>query len=343
MTLTMRAAVFQGPGRLVVESRPVPRLTAPDDVLLRVERAGICGTDLHILAVPPGHPATPGCVLGHEYLARVVEVGPSVSDLRAGDRVVVDPNLTCGLCGYCRLGLANVCDRMTTLGIFRDGGLAEFSLAPARALHRIRDDVPAERAVFAEPLACILHAVERAGLVPGDRAAVLGAGPIGLLFVLLLRDAGASEVVVVEPAAARRQLAAELGARALDPAADDPAAVVREVSGGLGADLVVDAVGSLLPEAVGLARRGGRVVLFGVNQQAERTVAQYAITRHELTVLGSFIQRGAFPRVVRLLETGRLPVERLVSHRVGLEEVGRGLEALRAGEAVKVLVAPGSA
>lgn len=338
MRAAIRAVVFRGAGRWGLETRPAPRVEAPDEVLLRVERAGICGTDLHILAVPPGHPAAPGSILGHEYVATVLEVGSGVEDLAPGDRVVVDPNLTCGTCASCRLGLSNVCERMTTLGIFRHGGLAELNVAPARALHRIAPEVPLDRAVFAEPLACVLHGLERAGLGPGERVAILGAGPIGLLFLLLGRAAGAGPTVVVEPAALRRQRAAELGAdRAVDPAG--AADAVRAATGG-GADLVVDAVGTCLPEALDLVRRGGRVLLFGVNQQAARPVNQYRITRHEVTVLGSFIQRTAFPKVVRLLEGGRLPVERLITHRLPLAEVGRGFEALRAGEAIKVVVEP---
>ena len=129
----MKCAVFHGPGDLRVEERHQPALRAAADVLLRVEAASICGTDLHILADPPGHPATPGTILGHEYIAEVVDAGDGVEGLRAGDRVVVDPNLTCGRCAYCRRGAANLCLNMTTLGIFIDGGFAEYNVAPARA------------------------------------------------------------------------------------------------------------------------------------------------------------------------------------------------------------------
>lgn len=340
MTGTMRAVVFHGSGQWGLVAAPRPRIQAVNQVLLQVDRAGICGTDLHILSVPPGHPATPGSILGHEYVATVADAGPDVRELRAGDRVVVDPNITCGVCAYCRLGLSNVCDRMTTLGIFQDGGLAELNLAPARALHRISRDVPLDRAIFAEPLACVLHAFERSALVPGERVAILGAGPIGLLFLLLFKVAGAGKVLVIEPTAFRRGMAAELGADAsLDPRAQDPVAEVTAATG-VGADIVVDAAGTLLPDALKLVRRGGRVVLFGVNQHGEQSLSQYLVTRHEITILGSFIQRTAFPKVVRILEAGLLPVEKLITHRLGLDDVGQGLSAMRAGEAIKVVVAP---
>ena len=180
MSEAMQAVVFRGAGQWGLEEFPRPRIEADDGVLLKVDRASICGTDLHILSVPPGHPATPGSILGHEYVATVAEVGAGGRDLQPGDRVVIYPNVTCGLCQYCRLGMTNVCENMTTLGIFRHGGLAEFNLAPAKALHKISRDVPLERATLAEPLTCVLHAFEKAALVPGESVAILGAG-IGVI------------------------------------------------------------------------------------------------------------------------------------------------------------------
>jgi len=340
MSDTMQGIVFHGEGRWGLEELPVPKIQALDDVLLKVDRASVCGTDIHILATPPGHPATPGSILGHEYVATVVEAGQGVRDLQPGDRVVVDPNITCGTCEYCRLGMSNACANMTTLGIFRHGGLAEFSLAPARALHRINRDVPLDRATLAEPLSCVLHAFEKTALVPGESIAILGAGPIGLLFAMLFRVAGAGKILIVEPVEFRRRMAERFNVDyALDPKAGDVAAQVKEVTR-IGADVVVDAAGTLLPEAVNLVRRGGRVLLFGMNQHANRQVNQYTVTRHEISILGSFIQRTAFPKVVKILEAGLLPVERLVTHRLTLSEVHTGLEAMKQGQAIKVAVAP---
>jgi 2-desacetyl-2-hydroxyethyl bacteriochlorophyllide A dehydrogenase len=340
MTETMQAVVFHGPGHWALEEFARPRIQAADDVLLRVDRVSICGTDIHILSDPPGHPATAGSILGHEYVATVTDVGEKVINVRPGDRVVIDPNITCGLCDYCRLGLSNVCENMTTLGIFRHGGLAEFNLAPAKALHRISSEVPVERACLAEPLACVFHAFERAAVVPGESVAVLGAGPIGLLFQLLFKSAGAGKVVVIEPTEFRRQMAERLGATSvLNPQKEDCVAAVKAMSR-IGVDVAVDAAGSLLPEALQLVRRGGRVILFGVNQHAERSLNQYPVTRHEISILGSFIQRTAFPKVVRILEAGVLPVEELITHRLRLNEVGEALEAMRTGTAIKAMVAP---
>ncbi|MCS6817753.1 MAG: alcohol dehydrogenase catalytic domain-containing protein [Blastocatellia bacterium] len=340
MRETMRAVVFRGEGEWRIESSPSPQLQAADEVLLKVERASICGTDLHILSIPPGHPATPGTILGHEYVATVVEVGSDVRHLHPGDRVVIDPNITCGICEYCRLGFSNMCENMTTLGIFRHGGLAEWNVAPAKALHKISAQVSADRATLAEPFSCVLHSFEKSAFVPGESVAILGAGPIGLMFLMLYKAAGAYPICVIEPAEFRRQMAESLGADvALDPTLYDASREIKRRTH-LGADIVIDAVGTLLPEALRLVRRGGRIILFGMNAHAARELNQYEITRYEITILGSYIQRTAFPKVVRVLEGGLLPLERLVTHHVELEAIGEGFRLLRSGEAVKVAVVP---
>jgi len=340
MSDAMQAIVFHGPGHWALEDFPRPRIEAADDVLLRVDRVSICGTDIHILADPPGHPATPGSILGHEYVATVTDIGDGVINVRPGDRVVIDPNITCGLCEYCRKGLSNVCENMTSLGIFRHGGLAEFNLAPAKAIHKIDPEVPPERACLAEPLACVWHAFEKTQILPGETVAILGAGPIGLLFLMLFKTAGAGKVYVIEPTEFRRKTAERLGADGvIDPRNENAADAVKSATR-IGVDVAVDAAGSLLPETLELVRRGGRVILFGVNQHAERSLNQYAITRYEASILGSYIQRTAFPKVVRILEAGLLPVEKLITHRLRLNEVGMALEAMRVGEAIKAVVQP---
>jgi len=335
----MQSVVFVGEGRWEVREAPEPRLERPDDVLVEVGRAGICGTDLHILAVPPGHPATAGVILGHEYSGRVVEAGRSAG-FSPGDHVVVDPNVSCGACDFCRQGRTNQCARMRTLGIFENGGLARYSLAPARALHSIDPSVPPERAALAEPLSCIYAAVEKAPPRPGDSVVVLGAGPIGLMFVLLYRRMGAGTIVAVEPRDLRRAVAAEIGA---DLALDfSPRETAGEVRGVLphGAEIVVDAVGTMLPLAMELARPGGTILLFGMIQKPGQPISQYDVTRKELQIVGSYIQRTAFPRVTRLLAQRDFPVEKVISHQLPLARIGEAFDAMRRGLALKVVLDP---
>lgn len=340
MPSTMLAAVFRGPGELKLEQMPVPKVAGADEVLLKVLGASICGTDLHILADPPGHPATLGTILGHEYVAEVVEAGTDVHHVRPGDHVVIDANLYCGTCDYCLMGRRNLCTNMSTLGIFRHGGFAAYNVAPAANVYPISRDTPLEQAIFAEPLSCVMNAVEQAHVVPGDSVAIFGAGPIGLLFQLLMKTSGAGKVVMVEPSAPRREVAKKMGANAvIDPTVQDPGAAIRETTR-IGADIVIDAVGSQLAPCIDSARRGGRVILFGSNSNAKPPIQQYWITRHELTICGSYISRHTFPQVVKLLESGRLPLPQLITHDIGLSRIGEGLAALKKGDAIEVILRP---
>lgn len=341
MSATMTAAVFAAPGCLELREVPVPTIKQPDEVLLKVLAASICGTDLHILHVPPGHPGTIGAILGHEYVGEVLEVGPAVTNLKPGDRVVVDPNLTCGNCLYCQISRPNMCSNMTTLGIFLDGGFAQYNVAPARALHKISRQVPPEIAVFAEALSCVVNATRKIALEPGETAVVLGAGPIGLYFTQIFKASGAGQIIVAEVSPYRQKFAELSGAtRVVDPRKEDPVAVISSLTGGLGADVVVDAVGTLLPLALKLVRRGGRILLFGQNQNARAEIAQNDITRNEITIMGSFIARYTFPPTIKLIESGLLNLEPLITHRLPLERIAEGMEAMKSGEAIKVIIFP---
>jgi threonine dehydrogenase-like Zn-dependent dehydrogenase len=334
----MPAAVFAGDGVLDITERPYPELLRPDDVVLGVEVAGICGTDLKILERPQAHPATPGVVLGHEILGVVLETGPE-SGLEPGDRVVVAPNFGCGVCAYCRRGLENQCPRMTTIGIYQDGGLAGRVRVPAATCHRIAAHVPPELAVFAEPLSTVANGVRLANPFPGETAVVLGAGPAGLMFTALFAAAG-THVITVEPAAQRAQLARALGAdETLDPSRGDLTPHILELTGGIGADIVVDAVGSQFSTALGVVRSAGRVVLFGMNTTARSEVAQERITRRELRILGAYIGgQDVVPLAVGILERGVVDLSPMITHRIDVDGLPAALEEFRAGGAVKIEV-----
>ncbi|RLE08907.1 L-threonine 3-dehydrogenase [Candidatus Aerophobetes bacterium] len=336
----MLAAVFEGEGRLSLKEVPVPKIKRPDEVLLKVEAASICGTDVHILEIPPGHPANKGVILGHEYTGKVLKVGEDVRDLKEGDRVVVNPNLTCGACSYCRMGMPNMCENMTTLGIFIDGGFAGYNVAPAKALHKISPNLKPEIAVFAEPLSCVVNAVRRLKLQPGESVVVLGAGPIGLLFTQIFKASGAGKIIVSEVSDYRGSYAEESGAtRLVNPLREDLEKVVKEETG-IGSDIAVDAVGTLFKETMKVVRRGGRILLFGQNYQARAQIAQNDITRGELTVLGSYIARFTFPPTVKIIESKILKLEKLITHRFPLEEIHKGIEVMRDRRAIKVIIKP---
>jgi threonine dehydrogenase-like Zn-dependent dehydrogenase len=336
---TMPAAVFGGEGRLLIDRRAIPGIEQPDDVLIEVEACGICGTDVHILDVPPGHPATPGVIMGHEFVGIVRDIGPAAVGVDLDDRVAVEANLSCESCTWCKSGAPNHCDFFTTMGIFRDGGLAPFAVAPARACHVVSADIPREIAALTEPLSCVMNGVEQARVLPGEAVAVLGAGPVGLLFLSLFRSAGAGLVIVVEPAELRRDVAKRMGAEVcIDPAPNDAAAAVRDATSGAGVNVVVDAVGTQFDTALAIVRPGGRVLLFGMNATARAAVRQYDITRNELTIFGAYVGRNVFPKAARILSSGLIDLSPMITHRIALDELERGFEAIRRNEAVKVVV-----
>jgi threonine dehydrogenase-like Zn-dependent dehydrogenase len=335
----MPAAIFGGPGRLSIDRRPIPSLQHADDVLIEVEACGICGTDVHILEVPPGHPATPGVIMGHEFVGIVRSIGPAAVGVDVDDRVAVEANLSCGSCAWCKRGARNHCNFFTTMGIFRDGGLAPFAVAPARSCHVVSRELPREIAALTEPLSCVINGVEHARLLPGEAVAVLGAGPMGLLFLSLFRAAGAGLVIVAEPAELRRDAAKRIGADVgVDPARDDPAAVAWDATSGTGVDVVVDAVGNQLETALSIVRPGGRVLLFGMNATARASVRQYDITRNELTILGTYVGLNVFPKAARILSSRLIDLSPMITHRIALRELEGGIEAIRRNEAVKVVV-----
>lgn len=340
MADTMLAAVFKGQGALALKEVPVPKISAADQVLLEVEAASICGTDCQILKVPAGHPATPGAILGHEYVARVLEPGDGVSHLKPGDRVAIDPNLTCGLCRYCRIGLPNMCENMTTLGIFIDGGFAKYNVAPARALHPISHSLPTDTAIFAEPMSCVVNGSNKLALRPGESVLILGAGPIGLYYTALMKAAGAGKIIVAEVTDMRAAKAKEMGADiVINPLKESlPDLVKRETE--VGVDAAIDAVGALIADALLNTRRGGRILLFGMNSNARFDLQQYDITRYEKTVIGTFIANHTFPATIQLLESGQLPLEKLITHRIALDAIGDGLDIMRSGDAIEIIVTP---
>jgi threonine dehydrogenase-like Zn-dependent dehydrogenase len=335
---TMYVPVFKGEGRLEYEHRPIPEIEQPDDVLVKIEACGICGTDLNILAVPAAHKATPGIIIGHEGVGVVTHIGSAVTTLQPGDRVVIAPRLTCGLCYYCRRGLDNQCTNYQSIGTTVDGAFAPYLRTAERALFKISPTVPRDDALFFEPLSCAVGAAARAIIRAGDCVVIIGAGPMGLIFAQLYRTLGAGKVIVADIAPYRLNFAQKLGIDAtLNPSEVDLAASVQKLTD-VGADLVIDAVGNQMGTAIKLARRGGQVILFGLRPHDNPTVNQYTITRYDLTIHGTFVGLKPFQQTIQLLESQRLHLAELITHRLPLTELARGVELMRSGQAMKVVV-----
>ncbi len=337
----MLAGVFRGNGRLSVEEVDVPAVTEPDEVLIKIDACSVCGTDVHILEVPPaGFDVAPGTVLGHEIAGQVADVGSGVKKIKVGDRVVVEPNDYCGICRYCLDGLTNHCENQTSLGVTKNGGFAEYVKVTEKVTHKISDDLPVNIAVFAEPLACVVNGFRKVNARPGQSSLVIGAGPIALIFVQMLRSAGVNPIIVSEPSETRREFAKKSGAHyVLDPFHEDVAKAAKELTG-LGPDIVIDVVGSQMGEAVKAVKNGGIVLLFGYNTKAEPKVVQHMIIDKEIQVLGTWIARGTFPDAVKILEKNVLDLEMLITHVLPLEKLDEGISALRKGEGLEVIIVP---
>jgi threonine dehydrogenase-like Zn-dependent dehydrogenase len=335
----MIAAVFEKEGVLQVNQVTTPTIKKDTDVLLKVDAVSICGSDLKILEVPPAHPAKEGVIMGHEYVGEVVECGSAVTTLTSGDKVAIEPNIPCGTCIYCREGMTHMCDSLETLGETLDGGFAEYNIAPENQLHKLPVDAPPEETVFIEPLSCVVGAFEKMMVQPSDLAVVAGAGPLGLLFTQCLKAWGAN-VIVTEPSPERQTYARHCGAdEVVGQRIEDLLKVVRRYSP-IGAEIVVDTVGSLMVEFLPLLRRYGKLVLFGINEHAEAKIHQYDITRNNLQILGSFIGSGVFPRAIEIIKNKKIDVTKLMSHKFPLSEINTGVDLLRKREAVKVVLTP---
>jgi 2-desacetyl-2-hydroxyethyl bacteriochlorophyllide A dehydrogenase len=336
----MKAAVYTGPGSVEISTVPDPIPVDAGDVIVRIERCGICGSDLRALAVPPELDYQSGVVIGHEFVGEVVD-GCGASGVRQGERVAVLPNIPCRRCHYCRNGRVNLCTNFTHLGSMRDGGAAEFAAVPAEMLHHVPEGLDWEVAALTEPLACVLNGVHRARFHHGMPTLVLGAGPIGLLFLAVARLAGAAPIIVSEPQSDRRSWAARLGADIVcDPKAQPLKEVIANATDGIGVEVAIDAVGTLLPDAVSVVQKGGRVLVFGLNFRAEALLSPAEIASREIVIEGVYIANGTFPRALSLLAERPEIFRPLITHRLPLDDFWEGVRAMQRGSAVKVILDP---
>jgi (R,R)-butanediol dehydrogenase/meso-butanediol dehydrogenase/diacetyl reductase len=337
---TMLAAIFEDEGKLGVREVPIPKITSPQDVLIKVEVCGVCGTDIRFLAVPPVIHAKKGVVLGHEYIGHVVDVGDDVAQFQPGDRVAVIPDVPCGYCRFCAEGRPNLCQNMVSIGGDSDGGFAHYALAPAKALYRISPNLPVEEGAFVELLSCVLGGVQKAALLPGEDVVILGAGPAGLVYMKVFKAAGAGKVIVAEVAPWRIDFARQAGADlVINPRQENLPEAVKAATDG-GAHVVVDAVGSQLAPAMSVARRGARIIVFGEDHSAECTIRPRDIQGQELRILGSFIGIQVFPQAVKMLESGAVRLTDLITHRLPLHQLSAGIAELAAGRGAKGVCFP---
>src|SRR5262245_45419949 len=349
----MLALRFHAARDLRIEDVPEPSVPGPGEVLVRVATCGICGTDLHEYAVGPivtpvePHPLTGAQnpqILGHEFAGDVVATGAGVTSVSEGDRVAIMPLAYCGSCAYCARGLQHLCTTMACVGLSHAwGGMGELAIVAEYQVVRLPDGVTYRQGALIEPTAVAAYGVERAGVAPGDRVLVTGAGPIGALAALCARAAGASTVYVSEPNAARRARADALGvATVLDPTSVDVPQFLHDETDGLGVDVAIECSGhpAGFAAAVRSLRRRGTLAQTGLFV-GEASVEPMLWALNDLTIVGTWCYWVYdFDRIAAQIAAGDLPVERVITSSVALDGAPDAFALLSSGTAdeIKVLV-----
>lgn len=342
MSAMMQAAVFKGEGVLCLEQVPVPEIQNPDDVLVRVEAASICGSDLHVLSVPPGQYGAPGTILGHEFVGVVEQIGSGVRELSVGDRVVMEPNIHCGMCPECRNGLGNLCRNNRNTGQTRNGAFAKYCLAPERQLFLVPAGVPVRWASLAEPMACVMHGMMAVNPMPHQKVVIFGGGATGLMFLGAMRQYGVGKIALVAPRESSRETALRCGAGiALDGSAPDFEQQLEAFFGGP-PDIAIDAVGAgvVFEQAVELLGPGGILLVFGQNINQKATIRPALINIKKLSIISTLATLHSFPPALDMISRGVIPMDDIITHELPLSDIHKGIELMRNKKAIKVVVYP---
>lgn len=332
----MKAVVFPAPEQASLETVPDP-IPAYGEVVIKIARSGICGTDIHIYQneYMSDFPLIPG----HEFNGEVVAIGDGVEmDIKVGQRVAVDPNLYCMHCDFCRNERANHCLNWQGIGVTRSGGFAEYINVPARACYHLPENMTDQQAAFIEPLSCVVYALKRFPVSPADNVLIIGAGPMGLLLVQALRHSGAANITVTEKQPARLNKAQSMGASNVVIANDKQTETLKRIQE-YGYDVVIDATGvpAVIERAFQYLKPGGRYLQFGVTPiDSKVQISPYDIFKNDWTIVGSFALNYTFLPAIDWLANGVIDVAPLVSHTVPLSKFSDAFDAFRAGETLKV-------
>jgi D-arabinitol dehydrogenase (NADP+) len=336
----VKAAYYQARRELDVREAPDPEPGA-NEVVIRVAACGICGTDQHIFEGDffPSYPL----IGGHELAGEVVALGPQSVDpaVREGDRVAVDPSLFCGSCFFCQRGQGNHCLNWNAIGVTRDGGFAEYVVAPTANVYPVAE-MPYEVAAFIEPISCVVYGLRRLRIPVGANVLIYGAGSIGLVMLQLVAHGGASTVAVVDLKEEKLKLARSLGAHETVQAGPEADDALRTISP-LGFDVVIDCTGAPAIAELMFARvrSNGKLLFFGVNPPDARVaISPFEIYRKDLEIHGSFALRYTFYDAFALLRSGAVDVLPLLSERFPIERFPEALELAGSGDALKVQIQP---
>lgn len=337
----MKAAVYYGTKNIKLEDVALPEVQ-PGTVLVKVKYAGICGTDLHEYHEQRAVSQTP-MILGHEVTGEVVEIGESVSNYKIGDRVVVEPIWRCNECSSCRQGNYNTCERLQSYGLHHPGGFAEYILVKEENLVLIPDHLSYELAALVEPTAVAMQAVKSSTLKIGDKVAVFGGGPIGLLVAQCAKAAGAGQIIVVEIEEKRQQLAVEMGADyVINPTKEDVVNKIRELTID-GVDVAFDAAGVESTFNAGLKslRTNGELMIVSVFTKPVSYSSEIQ-RMGELKISASRAYNNIFAKVIALIGKGSIHVEPIITSKIRLKDIVElGFNQLISSkEECKILVSP---
>jgi L-iditol 2-dehydrogenase len=344
---SMKALLLTEVKKLQVVDLPEPSC-GPEDIVVRVQACGICGSDIHGFDGSSGR-RIPPLVMGHEAAGIVTEIGENVRGLAVGDRVTFDSTVSCGSCHYCRKGSINLCENRQVLGVScnefrRQGAFAELVTVPQNIAYPIPDSLPFEHAAMIEAVSIAVHATNRTPRSIGGSVVVVGAGMIGLLCIQTLKIAGFSKIIAVDLEDEKLQLAKTLGAtHTVNARTEDPVNAVLNWTNQRGADAAMEVVGANKPVSTcfQVVRRGGSVTLVGNLTPSVELPLQTVVTR-ELSIYGSCASNGEIPQCIELLASGAIQVAPLITATTDLENTPNWFDRLYAGEkgAMKVIVTP---
>ncbi len=339
----MKALVYEGAWQMALREVEAPQ-PGPEDVIVAVKAVGVCGSDVHGYMGITGR-RKPPMIMGHEFGGVVSAVGERVTRATVGQKVVVQPLITCGQCANCRAGLPNICLNRTGLGMLdRDGAMAEAVRVPQQLLYAMPDDMEWDLSGMVEPLAVALRAVNLTPLTLMGTVVIIGAGAIGLLTLLAAKLRGAGQVIITDLSPHRLDLARQLGADvAVNVADEDPLAVVQAHTGGLGAQAVIEAVGiaASVKQSLALVRTGGHITWIG-NSQPEVAVNMQQVVTRELTIRGTYGFNEEFGRSLQAIHSGRIDVRPLIERTAPLADGPQLMHDLAKGtlDVAKVVLRP---
>jgi L-iditol 2-dehydrogenase len=345
----MKAAVLHKPNDIKVEEVEVPSINS-EEILVRVKACGICGTDTRIYYGTKTKGVHYPSVIGHEISGVIETCGSKVQGFKEGDHVSICPVIPCGVCYSCQRGMDNICMNRTAIGYEYDGGLQEYMKIPTVAIRqgnifKVPSDLSFDLSALIEPLACCYNGNRRSQIKLGDTVVIMGAGPIGLMHLQLARLAGATKIIISEPIEERLVLAKDMGADiCVNPKTVNLVELVREETQGLGADATLLAIGvpALINEAFKMTRKQGNINLFaGFGGKGESTIEANLVHYDELNVTGTASAAPwHFNEAMKLAASGKINLEKLISHRFPLEQIDTALKTVLDSKGIKVVVTP---